>query len=141
MRRVTKQEVQCDPFIKPDGLEYCLSCWKVWMQTDDRNLSASRMKFEGGDDKDGKEDDSEREKVAYESDPYEEQRKADGKIGLATDAMIESMPRLHVWAIYRMCSISTQWNFPNAAFQDVAEAASNNLRNKLCCHSATAILF
>lgn len=128
--RVRKSDIQSPPYQKPNGLQYCLECWKQWMQSDDRDLSTSHMQLTGGD-----------EKVAYESDVNDEQRKADGKIGAATDATIESMPRIHVWAIYRKCSITTQWNFPNASFLDVAEQAEINLTNKLKNNIATAVLF
>ena len=131
--RVPKSESKPIETVKPDGLAYCLDCWKSHMHGDDRDLSASRMNFTGGA--------SDEEKVAYESNVNDDQRKADGAIGAATDAMIESLSRLHYWAIYRMCSITTQWNYPNANYIEVAQAASEDLRKKLKNNIATGTLF
>lgn len=130
--RVKKSETTPVQIIKPDGLDYCLDCWKSYMGKDDRDLSASRMQFNGGADE---------EKIAYESNVNDDQRKADGAIGAATDAMIESMTRLHSWAIYRMCSITTQWNYPNANYIEVVQAACDDLRKKLKNNIATGTLF
>jgi hypothetical protein len=132
LRRVRKSDIQTETIVKPDGLLLCLDAWKQWMQKDDRDLSASKMMLRS---------ESDEERVAYESDLNDEQRKADNRIGHATDAMIDSMPRIHVWAIYRKCSITTQWYFPRAAFLDVLEEAEKNLTAKLKNNIATGTLF
>ncbi|HEV2612525.1 MAG TPA: hypothetical protein VGU61_19845 [Noviherbaspirillum sp.] len=140
MRRVRKEEVQIDRFVKPDALDYCLECWARVMQKDDRDLSASRMRLDDtGDpllDERGNPI-----KVAYESDPYEEQRKQDMKYGEATGAVIQGMKPAHRWAIYRRCGISTLWKFPLLDFTVVLIEAEQDLRDKLKKNIATATLF
>jgi hypothetical protein len=133
LQRVRKQDAKIETFVKPDGFLTCLECWKTWMLSDDRDLSASRMKLG-----DGRDDD---DHAGYESDVYADQRKADYKIGEATNAMIESMSRIYSWAIYRRCGITTQWNFPNADFIAISEQAEIDLRRKLKLNIATATLF
>jgi hypothetical protein len=130
LKRVRKEDVQKETFVKPDGLLRCLDCWKIYMGQDDRDLSASRMQLKAGS-----------ELAAYESDINADQRKHDIRIGEATDAMIDGLPRIHIWAIYRKCSIATVWNFPRAAWIDVLEIAEANLTEKLKKNIATALLF
>ena len=132
LRRVKKEESISTAFVKPDGLATCLDCWKTWMLSDDRDLSASRMKLGGGADE---------EPVGYESDVYAEQRKADIAVGAATGAMIDSLKPAWRWAIYKKCSISTQWKFPQLNFLDVLAAAEADLENKLRKNIATATQF
>jgi len=132
MRRVQKSVITIDPVIKPDGLAYCLDCWKVWMLSDDRDLSASRMKLHGGQDDDP---------IGYESNPYDDQRKADAKIGEATNTAIEDMKACWRWAIYKKCSIATVWNFPRMSFMDVLADAEVDLEKKLKINIATATIF
>src|SRR5690349_1274664 len=91
--RVRKEDVQVDRWSKPDGLAYCLDCWKDWMLSDDRDLSASRMKLGAGSEED-------QDRAGYESDPYADQRAADMRIGEATGAMIEGLKPAWRWAIY-----------------------------------------
>jgi hypothetical protein len=136
MRVVKKNEIKTDTFIQPDGLAICLDCWKSWMLTDDRDLSASRMKLHGGAD-----DDKDRERRGYESDPYEEQRKADMRVGEATNAMIDSLKPAWRWAIYRKCGITTVWNFPALDWMSVIQQAEAELEQKLRRNIATATQF
>lgn len=135
LRRVKRQDVQIQSFQKPDGLTVCLECWKSWMLSDDRDLSASRMRLHGGAD-----DDKDRS-AGYESDPYEEQRKADMKIGEATGAMIEDMKAAWRWAIYKKMGISTVWNFPSVDFLSCLADAQAELERKLRVNIATATQF
>src|SRR5688572_8549753 len=99
VRRVRREDVSIHPALKPDGLSICLECWKDWMLSDDRDLSASRMKLGGGAPED-------EEREGYESDPYLEQRRADMKLGEATGAMIEDLKPCWRWSIYKKCGIS-----------------------------------
>ncbi len=133
--RVRKEEVQVRQFEKPDGLAICLECWKTWMLTDDRDLSAALMKLgTGAADEDG-------EHAGYESDPYEEQRRADIKIGEATGAMIDSLKSCHQWAIRKKMGISTVWHFRSVDFLSCLEDAQTELESKLRNHVATAMKF
>jgi len=130
MRRVRKEEVQRDTREKLDALSYCLDCWKTWMHGDaDRDLGAKTMSGLVGDS-DG-----------YGVSVYEAQQVADTKIAIATDAMIDSLKPIHAWAVYKMCSIATPWNFPNADFVTVGEQARIELERKLKNNVCTSILF
>lgn len=131
--RVRKQGVKIDAWIQPDGFDICLQCWKEYMQSDDRDLSASRMLLQAGD--------TASLASGYESDPYSEQRKADYRIGEATDAMIDSLSRLHIWAIYKGYGIGQVWNFPNADFIQTLAAAKSELEKKLKKNVATSTKF
>lgn len=133
LRRVRKEDVQYLTAVKPDGLNVCLECWKSYMLTDDRDLSASRVKLASGD-RDG-------ERAAYQSDPNDEQRKADMRIGEATDAMIGGLRQLHQWAIKKKCGITTVWAFPTADFIATLEDAEAELTRKLKNNIATATQF
>jgi hypothetical protein len=130
LRRVRKEEVPSDMQTKPDGLDYCLDCWKAWMHGDaDKDLGAKTM---AGlvSDSDG-----------YGVNVYEAQQIADARIAIATDAMIDSLKTIHSWAVYRMCSIATPWKYPNADFIVVAQEARIELERKLKKNVCTAILF
>lgn len=41
---------------------------------------------------------------ASAADIHEAQHEADYRIGAATDAMINSLSRIHMWVVYRSCS-------------------------------------
>lgn len=113
-----------------DPVDLCLSLWKDWMQQGDRDLGTQTMRGLAGDgDGYGSED------------IYEAQRRTDMRIGEATNAQIESMSRIHYWAIYRGCSIATAWNFPNANFIEVMAEARAELEKKLRKNICTAVLF
>lgn len=133
MRRVRKEDIQRDAWAKPDGMSVCLECWQKWMLTDDRDLSASRMKLDASPE--------DQERVAYESDPYADQRKADMKAGEAVNAMIDSLKPAWRWAIYRKYSISTAWNFPRLDWLSALSQALEELEKKLRRNIATAIYF
>jgi hypothetical protein len=128
LMRVKKADVKKDTFVKPDALDYCLDCWSNWMQGDDRDLSASRMKLQSGEE-------------GGERDVYDQQRIADHRIGEAAGAAIEDLKPVHRWAIYRRCGITTQWNWPNLDFTEVLPDAEDDLRKKLLKNIATGHLF
>jgi hypothetical protein len=129
LRRVRKAEAPAQHFVKADGLDTCLACWKDWMTGDqDKDLGIKTMQGLSGDEGSG-------------PDIHEAQQQADHRIGAATDAMINSLCRIHVWAIYRACSITSVWKFPNANLADVAAEAKFALEIKLRQNGATAVLF
>ena len=133
MRRVKKSDVDVHPVIKQDGLTICLECWRDWMLSDDRDLSASRMKLHGGD--------QDQEHEGYESDPYAEQRKADMKVGEATGAMIEGLKPVWRWAIHKKMGVCQVWNFPSVDFLSCLADAQAELESKLRNHIATSMKF
>jgi len=128
--RVKKKAVRHDTWVRPDPLEYCLAAWKDWMATGGhRNLGARIMGGLVG------------ESDGHGSDVHEAQRSYDMQVGAATDAMIDSLPRLHVWAIYRSCSIATTWRFANADLVATAADARAALTEKLKKNECTSNLF
>jgi hypothetical protein len=129
LRRVRRDEARNSSFARPDGLELCLACWKDWMTGDqDNDLGVKTMRGLAGEGESG-------------PDIYEAQQVADQRIAEATDAMINSLSRIHVWAIYRSCSIATVWKFPNADLLAVAAEAKEQLTEKLKRNVCTATLF
>lgn len=130
LRRVRKEDVKTYDFVKRDGLEECLDCWKIYIAGDaDRDLRAKAMSGLVGDE-DG-----------YGIDSSEAQQARDLRIGAATDAMIDSLSRLHAWAIYTLCSQATPWKYPNANILIVGPVAKVELEKKLKINVATGILF
>jgi hypothetical protein len=122
--------LKVDPWTPPAPLDLCLELWKTWMHGDgDRDLGTKAM---GGlmGDTDG-----------HGIDVHEQQQAADMRIAMATDAMIESMDRIHIWAIYKLCSIANPWRFPNADILVVGEEARQVLFRKLKKNVCTAVLF
>jgi hypothetical protein len=129
LRRVRREEVVKPAFSKPDGLELCLACWKDWMTCDqDNDMGMKTMKGLSSDDTTG-------------LDRHEAQQAADQRIGAATDAMVNSLDRIHVWAIYRACSLASVWKFPNADLLDTIAEAKEQLTEKLKRNVCTATLF
>jgi hypothetical protein len=114
---------------KQDPVDYCLELWKSWMHCTDRDLGAKTMRGLSGDG-DG-----------HGVDLHEAQRASDMRMAQATDAMINSLSRIHSWAIYRACSMATLWRFPNAVLQDVVIEARAELEKKLRKNICTAVLF
>lgn len=128
-RRVRRSEVSSPAFMKPDGLDYCLDCWKSWMGGDsDRDMGIKTMRGLTGED-------------SRNVDSSEAQQENDNRIAAATDAMISGLSRIHVWAIHRACSISTVWKFPNADFVTEATEAKEELTKKLKNNVCTSVLF
>lgn len=130
--RVKRAEFYEAAAVKPDGLNVCLECWKLYMCGDDRDLSASRMILGGG---------TAAENEAYKSDIYADQRNADMKIGEATDAMISSLRAIHGWAIKKKCGITSVWNFHGAEYLNTLLEAEEQLTTKLRNNIATATQF
>lgn len=128
--RVKKEDVRPSTWERPDPLEYCLAAWKDWMSTGgERNLGARIMGGLVG------------ESDGHGCDVHEAQHSHDMQIGAATDAMISGLPRIHVWAIYRSCSIATAWRFPNADWATVVGEARAELTIKLKKNECTRNLF
>jgi hypothetical protein len=136
LRRVRKEEVQVTEQPKRDGLSVCLECWRAYMNSDDKALSASRVRLEGGRD-----EDDDKIPEGYESDPYGEQHKADLAIGEATNAMINDLKPAHTWAITKACGFTTVWRFPSVDYLSTISAANAALEEKLRRHIKTATLF
>lgn len=122
-----------ETYYKRNGLSACLECWVEWMRKDDRDLGASRMKLEAREPNE--------EHEGYESDPYEDQRQADLKIGAAVGAMIDSLKTNQRWAIHKSQGITTQWNFPSSDYATVLQDAQAELEKKLRKNIATWIYF
>lgn len=113
-----------------DPVDLCLDMWKRWMAGDpDRDLGAKTMRGLSG------------EGDGHGQDLHEAQQASDMRMAQATDAMINSLTRIHVWAIYRACSLTTAWRFPNACLQDVVLEARTELGEKLRKNICTAVLF
>jgi len=128
-RRVRKAEAPVQHFVKADGLDTCLACWRDWMTGDqDKDLGMKTMRGLSGED-------------GGAHDIHEAQQRADIRISEATDAMINSLCRVHIWAIYRACSISSAWRFPNIDVVAAATEAKEELEKKLRANSCTAVLF
>lgn len=136
MRRVRKEEVERPTWIKPDGYALCMECWKTYMSTDDRDLSASRMILRGGED-----EESEEHEGGHESDPYGDQRRADIKTGEAVDAMVDSLKPVEAWAIRKKYGVMNVWNFPSANYVEVLLRAETKLEEMLRKNIATAVMF
>lgn len=127
LRRAPKQDSMA--FVRPDGLEYCLACWKDWMSGDpDRDMGTVTMRGLTGDD-------------SRNIDTGEAQQDNDNRIGAATDAAISDLSTIHTWAIKRSCSIASVWRFPNADFIEVAAEAKDELTKKLKRNICTSVLF
>jgi hypothetical protein len=130
--RVMKSDVYKESFVKPDGLADCLECWKLFMQKDDKDLSASRMKLMSARDDDAQ---------GYERDVYAEQLQADYKIGEAVNTEINNLKAVYAWAIKKKCSITTLWNFPSINFINALADAELELEMKLRKNIVTATKF
>lgn len=72
---------------------------------------------------------------------HEAQQANDVRIAQATNAAIDSLSRLQVWAIYRACSLTTVSRFPNASLIEVAAEARAELAVKLRKNICTSVLF
>ena len=130
MRRVQKEEIIQTAWTQPDGFDECLACWKNWMIGDaDRDLGAKTMNGLVGNT-DG-----------YGVDSSEAQMARDIRIATATDAMIDSLQRIHRWAIYRTFGIGTAWRFPNADLINTYSEAHANLCKKLRTNFVTSVMF
>ena len=124
------QVVHSGPGAQKDPVDLCLEMWKGWMASaGDRDLGAKTMRGLSG------------EGDGHGVDLHEAQRASDMRMAEATDAMINSLSRLHIWAIYRACSLATVWKFPNADEVDVMFEARGELEARLRRNICTAVLF
>lgn len=122
--------LRVDPWTAPDPLDLCLELWKAWMGSDsDRDLGAKTMRGLSGEGEGGG------------ADLNETQHANDVRLAEAVDAMIDSMARIHIWAIYTSCSQATPWKFPHVSFVDVAIEAREDLTRRLKNNFCTAVLF
>jgi hypothetical protein len=130
LQRVKKQDVRKETWVKPDPVDLCMEIWKNWMAGDsDRDLGVKTMRGLSA------------EGDGHGVDLHEAQQASDMRVAQATNAAIDSMQRLHVWAIYRMCGLATVWRFPNASLLEVAAEAREELAAKLKKNICTALLF
>ena len=130
IQRVKKEDIQQDNWPRPEPVEYCLELWKDWMHNGGRRSVGKLIMAGLVGDSDG-----------HGNDLYEAQHSHDMQVAAATDAMIDSLPRLYVWAIYRSCSIATAWRFPSADLASTASDARAALELKLKKNECTRNLF
>lgn len=128
VKAIQMQAASLDPWSPPSPLDICLECWKTWMGRNDNDLGAQGQRSLRGDG-DG----------MGNADTFAMRR--DNEIAEATDAMIDSLRACDRWAIYRLCSVTTTWNFPLLDFVSAAEAARMRLEEKLRKNVATRTLF
>lgn len=123
MRAVRKIE---EYFIAQTPLDVCLDCWVRWLDYADLDIGW-RGKSIGMV---GSGRSSEQIYTALEMDA-----------GRATDAMINSLPVQHAWAIRKRCSVATVWRFPQLDFCAVLLEAEKALEKKLKNNLATRRYF
>jgi hypothetical protein len=128
------------PFDEPAPLQICLGHWRDWMHQCDRDLGAKGQSgiVNGSDEHDGYDDNSAAGDAAA--------ARASREIAMATDAMIDSLPRHYKAAIYRSCNITSEWRpsvwrFPNMDFAAVLPEAEQELAEKLSKNIATRAFF
>lgn len=133
LRRVRRED---SPIVerRTDGLEACLELWITWMGKTDKDLGAQRLKLPTRSTEDA---DYEADFTAGDG----AQQRRDDEIAMATNAMIESLPRFQRWAIHRKCSITTVWNFPQLDYIGTAVDACVELEKKLRGNVATRMVF
>lgn len=105
-----------------DGVELCLDLWGWWMTLNDRDLGV----------KGGSRADSESDAAAV---------KRDIEIAEATDAMMQGMRPIHLWAFKKKFGLARVWNYPHADLAVVYEEAVAILEPKLKKNLATRTLF
>lgn len=130
LQRVKKQDIKTDTWVRPDPLEYCLAVWKEWMARGGHRSVGSLVMGGLASDADG-----------HGHDLHEAQHSHDMEVAAATDAMIDSLDRVHIWAIYASCSIATAWRFPHLNLAGTAEIARDELVLKLKKNECTRNLF
>ena len=122
--------LRVDPWTEPTPLDICLAHWTDWMKQDDRDLGAKSQAsiLSGASAVEGECDSSASGEAAA---------RASREIALATDAMINSLPRDYKAAIWRRCNIASVWRFPNMDFSEVLPLAEKCLDEKLSKNVAT----
>lgn len=126
--------VSVQPLDELSPLQICLNHWTSWMHQSDRDLGAKGQTGirSGSDEHEGYDDTGAGEAAAH---------RASREIAMATDAMIDSLPRHFKAAIYRCCNIASVWRFPNMDFTTTLPAAEEELREKLSKNVATRAFF
>lgn len=126
--------LRVDPWTEPAPLDICLAHWTDWMKQDDRDLGAKSQagilsEMSAGNGAYDGEGDSAASGAAA--------ARASREIALATDAMINSLPRDYKAAIWRRCNIASVWRFPTMDFSEVLPLAEKCLDEKLSKNVAT----
>lgn len=116
-------------------LQLCINHWREWMHHSDRDLGAKGQSglLKSADEHQGYDDGGAAGDAAA--------ARASREIAMATDAMIDSLPRHYKAAIYRSCSIASVWRFPNLDFMATLPLAEAELREKLAKNVATRAFF
>jgi hypothetical protein len=127
LRRAPKVEAAKPAFDKPDPYAVLMACWVDYMNTDDRDLGAGRMRLNG--------------EVISDLDVYEQQRAADLRMGAAVNAMVDSLCIQHRWAICKSQRIATVWRYADANYEAALMDARDALEEKLKNNVATKIYF
>ncbi len=135
LRRVRRDEVKADSFMKPDGLDHCLECWKDWMGRDDRDLGMQMQQCMVGKGAYGDGD------CEGDGDIDSVSKRLNNEIASATDAMVRSLKVSHQWAIKRKCGLATVWNYPALDFMHEAHDACVELGKKLRGNAVTKAFF
>ena len=127
--------LEVTPLEECSPLQICLNHWRTWMHRNDRDLGAkTQAGFGGGrDDEEGYDDSAAACEAAI--------HRASREIAMATDAMIDSLPRHYKAAIYRSCNIVSVWRFPNLDFTVTLPEAEKELIGKLSKNVATRTFF
>jgi hypothetical protein len=112
-----------------EPLDLCLALWKDLISKPDRALGGRTARGLAG------------EGDGYGGDLYDDQLHADMRIAEATDAMINSLPRISIWAVHYAHSVATVWNFPNTRPEVAYLDARQDLEKKLRRNPCTAVLF
>lgn len=127
--------IQVQPLDELSPLQICMNHWREWMQHSDRDLGAKGQSGLVGIDSEheGYDDSAAASEAAA--------ARASRDIAMATDAMIDSLPRHFKAAIYRLNNIATVWRFPNLDFATVLPEAEQELAEKLSKNIATRAFF
>jgi hypothetical protein len=124
MRAIRKIE---EHFIEQTPLDLCLDCWVRWLDYDELKIGW-RDKSLG--------------LVGNSSRSSEQLYSAlEIEVGMAVDAMIDSLKTHHAWAIRKRCSVATLWRFPQMDFFSVLVEAEKELEKKLKNNIATRSYF
>lgn len=117
------------------SLQLCLNHWRDWMHHSDRDLGAKGQSglLSAADERNGYDDGAAAGDAAA--------ARASRQIAMATDAMIDSLPRHYKAAIYRAANIASVWRFPNLDFVTTLPQAEEELREKLAKNVATRAFF
>lgn len=127
LRRAPKEKPANQAFDQPNAYGMLMACWVDYMRVPDLRLSAGGMRLIGD--------------APPDATVGEAQYIADLKMGESVNAMVDSLPAIHRWAIYKSQGISSIWRFPNANYETVLLEARDELEKKLRKHVATRLYF